>query len=414
MASRSRRRRRHRRHRSTRRIHAAARAAAAEQQRIVDRRRGRRPSGSGGRRGIASTSSKPSCDTVRPRPGIDGRRWARALDRATDTVLERLRRPGPDRHPHPTSTLRWSVGVDRTVRPPPHQPRDPRPRRTHPHLGDRRTNSTHPTHRPPLTSVGLDAMQAEAAAAVAGHDRLVLVVGPAGAGKTTMLHTAVVDLTHHGRSVFGLAPTAKAARVLETGTGMTSDTVAKLLYEHTRPDRPPRPAWQLPAGTTVDRRRSRHARHRRPPPTHPTRRPTRLAARARSATRTNCTPSAAVACSPNSAPPDAPIELDTIHRFHNDWEAAASLKLRHGDPTGLDAYLDHDRILAAPFAEHLNNIATRLGRRPRARRVPRDHDHHQRSRRRHQPRRPSPPARPIGQLGDRRPRASATPTSLCR
>ena len=29
------------------------------------------------------------------------------------------------------------------------------------------------------------------------------------------------------------------------------------------------------------------------------------------------------------------IELDTIHRFHNQWEAAASLKLRHGDPTGL-------------------------------------------------------------------------------
>jgi ATP-dependent exoDNAse (exonuclease V) alpha subunit len=51
------------------------------------------------------------------------------------------------------------------------------------------------------------------------------------------------------------------------------------------------------------------------------------------------------------------IELDHIHRFHNDWEAAASLQLRHGDPTGLDAYLDHDRIFAAPFAEHVDNIA---------------------------------------------------------
>jgi ATP-dependent exoDNAse (exonuclease V) alpha subunit len=63
-------------------------------------------------------------------------------------------------------------------------------------------------------------MQAEAAAMVAGSDRLVLVVGPAGAGKTTMLQAGVTDLARHGHEVFGLAPTAKAARVLETETGM--------------------------------------------------------------------------------------------------------------------------------------------------------------------------------------------------
>jgi hypothetical protein len=47
-------------------------------------------------------------------------------------------------------------------------------------------------------AVGLDAAQADAAAAVAGDDRLVLVVGPAGTGKTTMLKAAVADLTAHG------------------------------------------------------------------------------------------------------------------------------------------------------------------------------------------------------------------------
>ena len=36
--------------------------------------------------------------------------------------------------------------------------------------------------------------------------------------------------------MLGLAPTAKAARVLETETGMIADTVAKLLYELDRPD----------------------------------------------------------------------------------------------------------------------------------------------------------------------------------
>ena len=51
------------------------------------------------------------------------------------------------------------------------------------------------------------------------------------------------------------------------------------------------------------------------------------------------------------------FELDQIHRFRNEWEAAASLKLRHGDPTGLQPYLDHDRIHAAPFTEHCENIA---------------------------------------------------------
>jgi ATP-dependent exoDNAse (exonuclease V) alpha subunit len=51
--------------------------------------------------------------------------------------------------------------------------------------------------------------------------------------------------------VFGVAPTAKAARVLESETGMGSDTVAKLLHEWRRTDRPPERPWRLPAGATV-------------------------------------------------------------------------------------------------------------------------------------------------------------------
>ena len=106
----------------------------------------------------------------------------------------------------------------------------------------------------PSTTVdrdGLDVLQAAAAAAVAGDDRLVLVVGPAGAGKTRMLAHAAVDLHGDFRDVFGLAPTAKAARVLERDTGIHADTVAKLLHEWRRTDRPPDPLYRLPAGTTV-------------------------------------------------------------------------------------------------------------------------------------------------------------------
>jgi ATP-dependent exoDNAse (exonuclease V) alpha subunit len=58
-----------------------------------------------------------------------------------------------------------------------------------------------------------------------------LVVGPAGAGKTRTLATAVADPQGHGRHVLGLAPTAKAARVLERATAMPADTVAKLLHD---------------------------------------------------------------------------------------------------------------------------------------------------------------------------------------
>ncbi len=106
----------------------------------------------------------------------------------------------------------------------------------------------------PSTTVdteGLDVLQAGAAAAVAGRDPLVMVVGPAGAGKTRMLTAAREDLHARTRPVFGLAPTAKAARVLERDTGMLADTVAKLLHEWSRSDRPPEWFWQLPEQTTV-------------------------------------------------------------------------------------------------------------------------------------------------------------------
>jgi ATP-dependent exoDNAse (exonuclease V) alpha subunit len=38
------------------------------------------------------------------------------------------------------------------------------------------------------------------------------------------------------------------------------------------------------------------------------------------------------------------VELDTLHRFHHGWEADASLLLRDGDHTALDAYDSHGRI----------------------------------------------------------------------
>ena len=50
-------------------------------------------------------------------------------------------------------------------------------------------------------------------------------------------------------------------------------------------------------------------------------------------------------------------ELATIHRFTNPWEAAASLKLRHGDPTVFDTYEDHNRITTGGLDRHLQHLA---------------------------------------------------------
>ncbi len=100
------------------------------------------------------------------------------------------------------------------------------------------------TRRP--SAPGDDAY-AVAARDVAGDHRLVLVVGPAGAGKTTMLGTAVAELAVRGRVVVGLAPSGKASDVLGRETGSTATTLAKLLHEYGRGDGP-QPEWHLGPG----------------------------------------------------------------------------------------------------------------------------------------------------------------------
>jgi len=99
------------------------------------------------------------------------------------------------------------------------------------------------TMRHSRTVEGLSAGQSEAVVAVIGPRRLELIVGPAGAGKTTTLDIAVAMLRDRGRIVFGVAPTAAAAEVLATETGMAADTLDKLLVEHGQPNRAPDPVY---------------------------------------------------------------------------------------------------------------------------------------------------------------------------
>ncbi|MFW6010014.1 MAG: MobF family relaxase, partial [Actinomycetota bacterium] len=99
-------------------------------------------------------------------------------------------------------------------------------------------------HTRPM-STGIDDPQTAAADAIAGTDRVVLVVGPAGTGKTSTTACAVQRLRAEGRPVIGLAPSGKAADVFRAEAGCRTDTVAGFLTRHQQTST----LW--PAGTTV-------------------------------------------------------------------------------------------------------------------------------------------------------------------
>lgn len=203
-----------------------------------------------------------------------------------------------------------------------------------------------------VTDDGLDDGQRTAAEAVAGTDRLVLVVGAAGAGKTTMLHAAVRRLRQDHRPVIGLAPTAKAARVLAAETSMSADTVAKLLHEHrTRPD-----LLNVSAGATLivdeagmlgtadffdlvelaDQHRWRLVLVGDP---H------QLSAVGRGGMFAHLCERSRV------------IHVDQLHRFTHDWEADATLRLRASDSSIVATYAEHGRIAAGDLGDQIVSIA---------------------------------------------------------
>lgn len=101
-------------------------------------------------------------------------------------------------------------------------------------LAARATAATHDA--PDVTGLArqrkLDPEQAQAVAAIAGIDSLVVVEGAAGAGKTTMLRVAIEAAIGHGRRTRVVTPTKKAADVAAQEFGAMTDSVAKLVHEH--------------------------------------------------------------------------------------------------------------------------------------------------------------------------------------
>ena len=190
-----------------------------------------------------------------------------------------------------------------------------------------------------INRAGVDP-QETAAAAIAGTATLVVVVGPAGTGKTHTTARAVHHLRGQGRPVVGLAPSGKAADVLAKEAGCATTTLAGFLTQH-RPGHPTR--W--PAGTTVILDEAAMAN------TADLFRLVDLVQRQRWRLIAvgDAAQLAAVGRGGVFAHWCATLphhELITPRRFDQPWEAAASLALRAGDPAAAEAYAEHHRTHA--------------------------------------------------------------------
>ncbi|MGD9794257.1 MAG: MobF family relaxase, partial [Acidimicrobiia bacterium] len=193
-----------------------------------------------------------------------------------------------------------------------------------------------------FASVELSVGQAECATAVAGTRELVLVVGPAGTGKTTALAPAVASLQAEGAPVFAVAPSAAAAQVLADETGVPADTIDKFLHEHVRSDGPRLP-FRLPVGGVliVDEAGMMSTPHLAAI--------SRLAQHHRWRVRLIGDPLQFSAVGRGGVfgllcDTHTPVELDRVHRFNQPWERDASLRLRRSDPDVADLYAAHGRI----------------------------------------------------------------------
>ncbi|KAE8765398.1 relaxase domain-containing protein [Georgenia thermotolerans] len=198
----------------------------------------------------------------------------------------------------------------------------------------------------------LTTYQAGVLEAVATSGRRVdVIVGPAGAGKTTAMRALRTAWTaRHGTgSVVGLAPSAAAAAVLAEDLGIACDNAAKWLYEHARG------RAEFRAGQLVIIDEATLAG---------TRALDRITALAKAAGAKvvlvgdwaqlqSVDAGGAFSLLVDARGDDVP-ELNEVHRFTNDWEKRGSLELRRGEADVIGTYAAHGRLREGTTAQMID------------------------------------------------------------
>jgi hypothetical protein len=178
---------------------------------------------------------------------------------------------------------------------------------------------------------------------MASGRRLELLIGPAGAGKTTTMRAVVKAWETTGRRVVGLTVAQSAAQVLAEETTCTAHNISR--WFTTQAARPDDPAWQFQAGDLllVDEVGMVPTGH--------------LDELRRQAVAAGAKiigvgdplqlgPIGAGGAARLVARDVGATYLTELHRFTHPWEATASLLLRSGDPTAASAYNSHARLHA--------------------------------------------------------------------
>jgi conjugative relaxase-like TrwC/TraI family protein len=189
--------------------------------------------------------------------------------------------------------------------------------------------------------------------------RLQLAIAPAGAGKTTALHTLTQAWLEGGGQVLGLAPSAAAAAQLHDQTGAPTDTLAKLTWSLYHRNEPAGmlPDWfhsigpstlvlideagmadTLSLDTAVQFIIGRGGSVRLIGDDQ------QLAAIGAGGVLRDIQAS------------HGAVRLTELHRFNDPSEAAASLALREGRPEALGFYLDRQRIHVGDLAVLTENL----------------------------------------------------------
>ena len=201
-----------------------------------------------------------------------------------------------------------------------------------------------------IAGLGPD-QQAAVTKLTTGGDFVIVLTAPAGAGKTTTLGAAARIWQNAGFTVVGLAPSARAAAELAKATGGTAETLAKWLHQQARLSQVPpaeQAAWTPTARTVLVVDEASMAS------TFDLHTLTRIARQARAKVVLVGDPAqigtinAAGGLLPALVARGHGIELTDVHRFHNEWEAQASLRLRDGDASVIDVYEDAGRLHTVP------------------------------------------------------------------